>query len=461
MQRFITLFIFVLYSATAAAATAGVSTYQLANGLRLIVQEDHRVPLVVSQVWYKIGSGYEPSGITGISHVLEHMMFQGTVKHPAGEFAKIIADNGGEENAFTDRDYTAYFQELPADKLSSAFELEADRMRNLTLDPAAFNKELQVVMEERRMRVDDNPTAMTYERFIAQAYVSSAYHHLPIGWMNDIKQLTVADVRAWYNQWYRPNNAIVVVAGDVKPEAVYQLARYYFGSLAMTPLPAIKLQAELPALGLRSAIVKLPAGEPWLVMGYSVPSLVSAPNNSDPYVLTVIQGILSGGQNNRFTSQLVHAQHVVADASADYNLTSRLSSLFTLAATPATGRNLGQVKAAVLAEIHKLQQQPVSAQELAHVKAEVIAGQVYGRDSMEDQATEMGSLEAVGLPWQLRDTLLEHITAVTAQQIQAVAQRYFSEDNLTLAELHALPLPKDAAGNTIAPSTTLETGHVR
>ncbi len=188
----------------------------LDNGLRVIVKEDHRAPVMVSQVWYKVGSSYENDGITGVSHVLEHMMFKGTPKRPAGEFSRIIAANGGRENAFTGQDYTAYFQQMEKSRLKVSFELEADRMRNLLLQPAEFAKEIKVVMEERRLRTDDEPQSLTQEQFTAAAFVNSPYRHPIIGWMDDLENLRTEDLREWYQKWYAPNNATVVVVGDVQ-----------------------------------------------------------------------------------------------------------------------------------------------------------------------------------------------------------------------------------------------------
>ena len=212
----------------AAATEPKVSEHKLKNGLKVLVQEDHRSPVVVSQVWYKVGSSYEPGGITGISHMLEHMMFKGTDKHKAGEFSRIIAENGGEENAFTGTDYTAYFQTMNASRLAVSFELEADRMRHLHLLPEELKKELEVVTEERRMRTDDNPQAKVGEYFSATAYTNSPYQHPVIGWPSDIANYQVEDLQAWYQRWYAPNNATVVVVGDVKADEVFALAEKYF-----------------------------------------------------------------------------------------------------------------------------------------------------------------------------------------------------------------------------------------
>ena len=237
----------------------------LKNGLKVIVKEDHRAPIMVSQVWYKVGSSYEHNGITGVSHVLEHMMFKGTKKYPPGEFSRIIAANGGQENAFTGRDYTAYFQTMEKRRLPISFEMEADRMRNVVLLEEEFKKEIQVVMEERRMRTEDNPHALTYEQFSAAAYVNSPYHWPIIGWMNDLENMNVDDLAKWYRTWYAPNNATVVVAGDVNPDEVFALAKEHFGDIEPSVIPKVKPRTEIKQKGIKRLTVKAPAQVPALL----------------------------------------------------------------------------------------------------------------------------------------------------------------------------------------------------
>ena len=312
----------------------------LANGLKVLVQEDHRSPVVVSQVWYKVGSSYEPGGITGISHMLEHMMFKGTDKHPVGEFSRIIAENGGDENAFTGQDYTAYFQTMAADKLEVSMELEADRMRYLHLLPEELKKELQVVTEERRMRTEDNPQGKMNEHFNAMAFANSPYKHPVIGWPADIAAYTVEDLQAWYQRWYAPNNATLVVVGDVKAADVFALAEKYFGPLKTSDIKPIKPQTEIEQLGLRRMTVKVPAKLPSIVMGYKVPVLLTSAKEWEAYALEVLAGVLDGGSSARLTSGLVRGKQIAVSAGAGYGLTSRLSDLFQLEATPAEGKSL-------------------------------------------------------------------------------------------------------------------------
>ncbi|MCA1854176.1 MAG: insulinase family protein, partial [Beggiatoa sp.] len=266
----------MLVCPAAGVAAAEAREFTLDNGLKLIVQEDRRAPVVVSQVWYKVGSSYEHAGITGVSHALEHMMFQGTERHPAGEFSRLISQSGGEENAFTGNDYTAYFQKMAKENLSLSFELEADRMRGLTLPEQEFAKEIKVVMEERRLRTDDRPESLMAETAMAVAFKTSPYRHPVIGWMHDLEAMTVADLRAWYERWYAPNNATLVVVGDVEPGAVFDLAKRYFGPLVSSTRPAPKPAREAAQKGQRRVTVREVARLPQLLMAYKVPVLTSA-----------------------------------------------------------------------------------------------------------------------------------------------------------------------------------------
>lgn len=419
-----------------------VFSWRLPNGLQLFVQEDHRAPVVFSQVVYKVGSSYEPVGITGISHALEHMMFKGTPRHGMGEFSRIIAENGGDENACTDYDYTAYHQTLDATKLPIAFELEADRMRHLTLDAEEFAKEIQVIMEERRMRTEDNPHGKAYERWMAAAHISTAYHHMPIGWMHDLEHMTVEDLRAWYQQWYAPNNALIVVVGDVVPEEVHALAQKYFGELKPSTLPTIKPQIEIPPLGKRTVSVKVPAQLPWLGMSYNVPCLKDDLHSDDPYILNVIASVLDSGSSSRLSKNLVRGQEIAADANAYYNPYTRLSTVFTLEGTPAPSHSISELEAAFVAQIKCLKTTRVNEDELSCIKARAIASSTYIQDSISSQAHWIGYWEAVGLSWKLRDEYIARISAITPEQIQATAQRYLTSDRLTVLKLKPLPIKK-------------------
>ncbi|MGZ5054165.1 MAG: M16 family metallopeptidase [Methylobacter sp.] len=422
------------------SAETKVSEHVLANGLKVLVKEDHRSPVAVSQVWYKVGSSYEPGGITGISHMLEHMMFKGTDKHAPGEFSRIIAENGGEENAFTGSDYTAYFQTMEASRLAVSFELEADRMRYLHLLPDELKKELQVVTEERRMRTDDNPQAKMQEHFNAMTYTNSPYKNPVIGWPSDIENYKVEDLQAWYQRWYAPNNATLVVVGDVQPKAVFELAEKYFGPLKPSELKQLKPQAEVEQLGVRKMTVKLPAKLPYLLMGYKVPVLTTAQNEWEAYALEVLAGVLDGGSSARLESGLVRGKQIAVSVGASYSLYSRLPEVLTLEATPAEGKTVWDLESALKEEIAKLQMKLVDNEELQRIKAQVLAKDVYEKDSNFYQAMELGTLETVGLGWKKVDEYVNKVNQVTAEQVRDVARKYLIEDRLSVAYLEPLPI---------------------
>ncbi|MBU2713216.1 M16 family metallopeptidase [Zooshikella harenae] len=414
------------------------SEYVLPNGLKLIVREDHRAPVVVSMVWYKIGSSYEYSGKTGLSHVLEHMMFKGTKNLKPGEFSNIMARFGAEENAFTNYDATAYHQVMSADRLPLSFELEAERMHNLLLNEDEFKKELKVVMEERRLRTDDKPNALMYERFKAIAHQASTYGNPVIGWPDDLKHINVNDLKTWYNRWYSPNNAVVVVVGDVNPEQVRKLAQQYFGPIkAREDLPEARPLKEINEAGERHLTVKLPAQLPTLVMGFNVPAVITAQEEWEPYALRMLAGVLDGGYSARIESELVRGSEVAAYAGASYNAFTRGDTLFTLSGVPNLQKKhtIKSLEKALWQQLDKLKSAPPSQQELDRIKAQLISTLVYQQDSIVAQANLIGSLESIGLSWKFAEEDITKLEAVTPEQIQAVAKKYFTHDRLTVAIL--------------------------
>ena len=435
-----------LFPLGALAQTASsVHEYTLGNGMKVIVKEDHRSPVVVSQVWYKVGSTYEHDGITGISHVLEHMMFKGSEKHGPNEFSRIIAENGGRENAFTSHDYTAYFQEMEKSRLKVSFELESDRMRHLKLDPKEFAKEVQVVMEERRMRTDDDPQSLTYEQFNAVAFLSSPYRYPVIGWMDDLKNLKVDDLQQWYQKWYAPNNAVLVVVGDVDPDETFALAKKYFGGLKSSTINAGKPREEIQQVGVRRLTVKAPAELPYLVMGYKVPQRSGAKDEWEPYALEVLAGVLDGGDSARFARHLVRDTQIAAHVGAGYDMDARAQTLLLLDGTPSQGRGVEELEKALREQVVKLRDELVSDDELKRVMAQVVASDVYQRDSVFYQAMRIGSLEALGLGWRLIDEYVDRIRAVTPEQVREVARKYLDDDHLTVAVLDPQPIDKERA----------------
>ena len=412
----------------------------LKNGMRIIVKEDRRAPTAVQMVWYRIGSMDEVDGASGVAHVLEHMMFKGTPNVGPGEFNKRVAAAGGRDNAFTSRDYTAYFQQVPKEKLEDMMQLEADRMRHLNVDTKEFEQEIKVVMEERRMRTDDNPQSKLFEQMNAVAFQAHPYRRPIIGWMNDLETMTAADAKAWYNTWYMPNNAYAVITGDVDHKAVFALAEKYYGALESQTLPLRKPQAEPAQEGTRTVTVKAPAELPVLIMGYKAPTLRDIDKDSDPYALDMLSAILDGHNAARFNKKLVREDKVALSVGIDYDPTSRGPSMIYLHGSPSEGKTVADLEAALRAEIQRIQQEGVSEPELKRAKAQLLAGQVYKLDSMFGQAMEIGQTEAAGLPYQKLDQMLKKLQKVSAAEVKAVANKYFKDDTLTIGILDPQPL---------------------
>ncbi len=450
MRRLV--FAVLLFALSGAVLGQGtVHEYQLENGMQVIIKEDHRAPIVVSQVWYRVGSSYEPDGITGISHALEHMMFKGTEKYQPGEFSRIVAANGGEENAFTGKDYTAYYETLSRDRLEVAFELEADRMRNLLLPADEFAKEIEVVKEERRWRTEDNPTSLTYEQFNAVAYRALPYQHPVVGWMSDLEQMTVQDLREWYRLWYAPNNATLVVVGDVQPESVLVLAKKYFDPLKAEPTPKTKRLLEPPQRGAIRTTVRAPARQPYLILGYKTP-VIGTPGIEEwePYALEMLAAILDGGNSARFSRNLVRGKEIAVSASAEYSAVSRLPEMLIMGGVPRDGHSVQELEAALKSEGERLKTELVSEEELDRVRAQAVAGEVFQLDSVFNQATQIGMLETFGLDWRLIDQYVANLEKVTAEQVREVARKYLLEEHLTVAVLDPLPIEQKQSGTAPA-----------
>lgn len=426
-------------SVQAGASSLSTHEFVLDNGLKVIVREDHRAPIVVSQLWYRVGSSYEPPGRTGMSHALEHMMFKGSEHLKPGQASHLLSSLGAEENAFTGRDYTAYYQVLSRDQLAIALELEADRLHGLTLPKDEVLREMEVIKEERRLRVDDSPNSLAYERFLSQAYMASPYGQPVIGWMHDLDRLTVDDLRSWYEQHYQPSNAVLVIVGDVQVDEARQLVERYFGKLTDKPAPPAKAPLELANGGERSLTLKVPVQMPSLLMGFNVPSLATATEAWEVHALRLLVAVLDGGYSARLASNLERAQSTAISASANYDGFARGDTLFMLSGIPnqSTNTNLEQLEAAFWDEINALKANPPSQAELRRVQAQITAQLVYAQDSISHQANQIGMLESLGLPWTLLDEDVAALEAITPDQISAVAKRYLVPERLTRA--HVLP----------------------
>lgn len=414
-----------------------VQEFKLDNGLKIVVKEDHRAPVAVSMIWYNVGSADEPGGITGISHALEHLMFKGTPKYPLGVFSKTVADLGGQENAFTNTDYTTYFEKIAAKNLEISLKLEADRMQNLQFDPSEFEKEMKVIQEERRLRTDDNPQALTFERFMATAHLAAPYHHPVIGWMSDIEQLKINDALSWYRQYYAPNNATLVVVGDVNPLTVRDLAQQYFGKLSPRDQKARKLQLEPPHLGKKQIEVHAPAQIPSVMLGYTTPTVKTSKEKEsyEPYTLEIIAGILDAGNSSRLNTQLVRDKHIASSIAVQYSLYSRYETQFMLYGTPSESHTIHELKNGILSELQHLKNELIGEKELSRIKTQIIAEKTFELDSIFSQAMELGLLETIGLGWKTSDQYVDKILSITPVQIQKTAQRYFKDNNLTEALL--------------------------
>ncbi|OUD12441.1 M16 family metallopeptidase [Thioflexithrix psekupsensis] len=420
-------------------AENAVHHYTLENGLQVLVKVDRRSPMVVSQIWYRVGASDELTGQTGLSHMLEHLMFKGTTRYGPGEYSRLLSENGATENAFTSYDYTAYYAELENSRLALHFELEADRMQNLLLLEEELMKERQVILEERSQRVDDNPTAAFSERLKATALMTSPYRDPIIGWRSDIEQYQRADLLLWYQHWYAPNHATLVVVGDVQPEEVHELAVRYFGDIPATndtPL-TLKKRDELSQRGKKQMTVKLPAKMPVLSLLYQVPSLVVIEESKDweIYALILLANILDGNDSSRLPKSLVRGQEIATYVSVNYDPLNRYHTLFNISAAPTEKYSVFDLEKAIAQEINRLHNELVSTEELNRVKTQLRAQEIYSQDSLFYQAMRLGMIHNAGLNWQLLDTYLARIAEITPEQIQSVALRYLQDDLLTVGYL--------------------------
>ena len=433
------------------AAQANPFEQTLSNGLRVIVKEDRRAPTAAHMVWYRAGSMDETNGTTGVAHLLEHMMFKGTPSTGPGEFSRLVAAAGGRDNAFTSKDYTAYFQQVPKQRLAQMMQLEADRMRHLSLDPDAFEQEIKVVMEERRQRTDDQPQSLLFEQMGAVALQAHPYRAPVIGWMSDLENMTVQDARDWYERWYVPNNAYVVIVGDVDHEEAFTLAEKHYGTLARRALPVRKPQIEPAQAGIRRVLLKAPAELPVLAMAYKVPVIRDVEKDVDPYALDMLSAILDGHDAARFSKHLIREQRLAISAGTGYDAMSRGPGFFYLVGSPSEGKTRAELEAGFRAEIERVVKDGVSAEELDRARAQLVAGQIYKLDSMFAQAMEIGQLEAVGLSHTAGKRMIEKLQTVTAEQVRTVAQKYFGDEQLTIAELDPQPLPQISRARSVVP----------
>ncbi len=423
------LIIFCLQCVLLFPLTAGalnIKEYNLDNGLRVLIAEDHKAPTATFQIWYRVGSVDEKIGKTGLSHLLEHMMFKGTAKHGPKTFSQAIQRAGGTDNAFTSREYTGYFELLASDRIGLPIEMEADRMRNLILTPGAVLSERDVVMEERRMRFEDDPQNLLQEEVLATAFKDHPYRWPVIGWMSDLKTLDPDDLIAHYNRYYAPNNAVIIVVGDVDSTRVLAQIRESFGNIARGPEIKEAHAGEDAQYGEKRVYVKKEAELPDLLIIYKVPDI----KDHDGYALEVLAGVLSGGKSSRLYNSLVYDKQVALSAGASYEGLYRDPFLFYAAATASRGRKIEDVEKALLDEMEKIKKDPPSEREVQKAKNQIEASFIMEQDSIYMQARTIGSFEMIG-GWRLIDEYLEGIRKVTPGDVQRVAAKYLVADRKT------------------------------
>ena len=409
------------------------STFEttLKNGLKVIIREDHRAPMVMTQIWYKVGSADESGNTLGISHVLEHMMFKGTSKVPNDEFTRISRIYGGSINAATFTNYTNYYQLYPKAYFPMALELEADRMSNLLLRQQDFEPEIKVVMEERRQRTEDNPRSRAFERFKWISYPTSHYRQPVIGHMKTLNNIQLNDVKQWYKTWYTPNNAILVIVGDVESEQALLQVQKYFADTPSRVTPQRNDVHEFEHLGYRHMEINTDVQVPNLYMTWNVKSLASAINPQDAYALTIIRSLLDSGISSRLQDRLVRDRKLLTSVSVSYDPYNRGDSLFSISALPANGVSFEDAQKAIQAEVDALKTEDIPKHELERITTRFVSNLIYNQDSIAGQAKMIGNLEVNGLSYRLMDELPKYYENVSISDIQRVANSYFIRENLS------------------------------
>lgn len=412
---------------------SNVSMAVLDNGLKIIIKTDHRAPVFISQLWYKVGASYESQPITGISHMLEHMMFKGSRNYKSGEVSRIIARNGGDENAFTSKDYTAYYQKMHQSKLELAIKMEADRMRHLSFLDAELIKERQVVIEERRLRVEDNPNAKVYENLQLISFDSKGAYHAPIiGFQSDIENYHLSDLRHWYETYYVPNNATLVVVGDVNPKCVIKYATRYFGEYKANPNIDDNKKRPSIALNKQSRTLKLKAELPFYVISFHVPSLVTTDSEDKAYQLEMLAYILDNG----LSKTLIRNQQIVSDISAGYRLYDKFDTLFTISFVPAQGISNQSILKTIKTQVKKLIEKPhLIEAELRRTKVQLEADFIFEQDQVSTQSYYLGMLSSVGLEIDKLSNYVDKMNQVSTQDIANVAKQYLDFDTFNYVEL--------------------------
>jgi len=424
------LLIAALLLPTGARAADRVVAATLDNGLRVLLLEDHRSPIVSFQVWYRVGSRNEQRGATGIAHFLEHLMFKGTPTHGPKQFARLVEENGGQDNAFTSQDVTSYFVDIAADKLDLVIELEADRMQNLTLDPKQIASEREVVIEERRTRTEDDPGGFLGEEVGSIAFKAHPYGYPIIGWMEDIKRITPDEIRAFYKTYYVPNNAIVVAVGDFKAPETLEKIRRRFGRIARGRVPPPVVAVEPPQNGERRVAVRKQAELPIVYLAWHVPNQRS----NDAPALEVLSTILAGGRASRLYRDLVYQRQLALEAGGDYSYSSVDPNLFWFWATPMPGQTAETLEKELLGHMDRLKTEPITDEELTRAKNQIEAAMVFQEDSIHRRASLIARFEVIG-GFALMDGFIGRIRAVSAADLTRVANTWFGSDKKSIGVL--------------------------
>jgi zinc protease len=445
MRALIGLLTGVFLSASPVAVKAGVfdpQSFTLANGMQVVVIENPQMPAAHHMVWYKVGAADEQPGQSGLAHLFEHLMFKGTPNVPPGQFSRIVARHGGKDNAFTSWDYTAYFQTVAPAQLAMVMEMEADRLANLKLDEQIVLTERDVVLEERRTRVDNDPATILSERLMAALFVTHPYGRPVIGWEHEISAMSGKEAMAFHAKWYAPNNAILVVAGGVKAEEVKKLAETYYGPIPAKQLPERVRPPELPQVAARRVELKdARVRQPSWKRKYVAPSL-RAGETKHVYALETLAQILGGGTTSRLYRRLAVEQELAAGVSASYQAEAFDLGLFAISASPRPGKSMAELEAAIESEIAKLLKEGITEEELARAKRRIKAEVAYARDSLQAGAMALGGALASGLSIADVEEAPERLNAVTLKEVNEAARAVLKSENSATGVLS--PLPKEA-----------------